>query len=73
MFRILAFKHLLENAKDLGFELTDEDKYQPVPFHVVTVQNSIGNLTQFALDNGTTYKMLRLMNPLASWKIVDSK
>ncbi len=63
MFRILAFKHLLENAKDLGFELTDEDKYQPVPFRVVTVQNSIGNLTQFALDNGTTYKMLRLMNP----------
>jgi membrane-bound lytic murein transglycosylase D len=63
MFRILAFKHLLENAKDLGFELKDEDKYQPVPFRTVKVENSISNLTQFAIDNGTTYKMLRLMNP----------
>lgn len=63
MFRILAFKHLLENAKQLGFELKDEDKYQPIPFRIIKVETSIGDLTQFAINNGTSYKMLRLMNP----------
>ena len=63
MFRILAFKHLLENAEGLGFELKEEEKYQPIPFRVVEVKSSINNLTQFAIDHGTTYKMLQLMNP----------
>ena len=63
IYRILAFKHLLENASELGFEVESDDKYQPVPFRSVKVENSISNLTQFAINNGTTYKMLRLMNP----------
>ena len=63
MFRILAFKHLLENAEGLGFELKEEEKYQPIQFRLVEVKSSINNLTQFAIDNGTTYKMLQLMNP----------
>lgn len=63
IFRILAFKHLLENAAELGFKLVDEDKYHPVPFRLVQVHNSIADLAQFAINNGTTYKMLRLLNP----------
>jgi hypothetical protein len=63
IFRILAFKHLLENAHDLGFKLEDDEKYQPIPFRTVKVANSIGDLTRFAIDNKTTYKMLRVMNP----------
>jgi hypothetical protein len=53
----------LSNAKELGFTLKEEEKYKPVPFKTVRVDSSIGNLTQFALNNGTTYKVLRLMNP----------
>jgi hypothetical protein len=63
IFRILAFKHLLQNAEDLGFKLSEEDKYKPVPFHTIAVDSSIKDLTQFAINNGTTYKMIRLMNP----------
>ena len=63
IFRILAFKHLLENADKLGFKLSDEDKYQPIPFRIVDVNSTIPDLVQFAKDNGTTYKMLQLMNP----------
>lgn len=63
IFRILAFKHLMENADALGFKLTEEDKYHEVPHRVVVVTSNIPNLAQFAIDNGTTYKMLRLMNP----------
>jgi hypothetical protein len=54
---------LLENAHDLGFKLEDDEKYQPIPFRTVRVENSIGDLTRFAIDNKTTYKMLRVMNP----------
>jgi hypothetical protein len=30
---------------------------------VVRIDHSIGDLAQFAISNGTTYKMLKLMNP----------
>lgn len=63
IFRILAFKHLLQNAAELGFKLEEKEKYQPIPFRVVRVESSITDLVQFAISNGTTYKMLRLMNP----------
>lgn len=63
IFRILAFKHLMENAEELGFVLKDEEKYPVIPYRTVTVNSSIYNLAQFARENGTTYKMLRQMNP----------
>jgi hypothetical protein len=63
IFRILAFKHLMENAEDLGFKLQDSEKYHEIPYREVTVNSSIANLAQFARENGTTYKMLRQMNP----------
>jgi hypothetical protein len=63
LFRILAFKYLMENANDLGFTLEEQEKYADVPYRSITVSNSISNLADFAIANGTNYKMLRLMNP----------
>ena len=63
IFRILAFKHIMENAEELGFVLKDEDKYPKVPYKAVTVNSSIPNLAAWARNNGTTYKMIRQMNP----------
>lgn len=63
LFRILAFKHILENAEALGFKVSNEELYSEIPFRTVTVTSSISNLAQWAIDNGTTYKILRLMNP----------
>jgi hypothetical protein len=63
IFRILAFKHIMENAKDFGFVLDEADKYHPVPHKTVTVTSSIPNLAEFARQNGTRFKILRLMNP----------
>ncbi|MEO6070639.1 MAG: lytic transglycosylase domain-containing protein [Chitinophagaceae bacterium] len=63
LFRILALKQLLENADSLGFILNEDDKYPPLASKAVTVTTTIPNLATFALDNGTTYKMLRLLNP----------
>ena len=63
IFRILAFKHLLQNAEDLGFKLSDKEKYEEIPYRTVRIDSSVSDLVQFAISNGTTYKMLRLMNP----------
>jgi membrane-bound lytic murein transglycosylase D len=63
IFRILTFKYLLENAQQLGFNVSDEEKYQTIPTKLVTVTASVPDLAQFAIDNGTTYKMLRVFNP----------
>jgi hypothetical protein len=63
IFRILTFKYLLENADKLGFAVEEEEKYGPVATKSVTVTSSISDLAQFAINNGTTYKILRLLNP----------
>jgi hypothetical protein len=63
IFRILTFKHLMENAEELGFQLKPGDKYEEIPYKTITISSSITNLAEFAKENGTTYKMLRLHNP----------
>ena len=63
IFRILAFKHILENAEELGYHVDKDDLYAEIPYRTVTVTSTISNLAQFAISNGTTYKVLRLMNP----------
>jgi hypothetical protein len=63
IFRILAFKHIFENAGALGFKVTPADLYDEIPHRAIEVTYSISNLAQWALDNGTTYKILKLMNP----------
>jgi hypothetical protein len=63
IFRIVTFKYLMENAEQLGFDIDEEEKYAPVPFKTVTVSSTIPDLAQYAIQQGTTYKMLREMNP----------
>jgi membrane-bound lytic murein transglycosylase D len=63
IFRILAFKHLFENATALGFTVDENEKYTQPPFKEVKVASSIANLATYAKANGTNYKTLRQLNP----------
>lgn len=63
IFRIITFKHLLENATQMGYLPEPSDLYQPVMTRTVTVSSSVANLADFAIKNGTTYKRLKLLNP----------
>ncbi len=63
IFRILTFKYLISNAKELGYTVDDDNGYQPFDTKSINVSTSIPNLAQWALDNKTTYKMLKLLNP----------
>jgi hypothetical protein len=53
----------MSNAADMGYTVNDNNGYKPFNIKTVTVSSSIANLAQWALDNGTTYKMLKLLNP----------
>lgn len=63
LFRILAFKHLMSNAEALGFMLKDEEKYKVIPTQTIVVNINIPNLAEWAQARGTTYKMIRQLNP----------
>ncbi|MFK7982824.1 MAG: lytic transglycosylase domain-containing protein [Saprospiraceae bacterium] len=69
LFRILAFKAIMKNPQDFGFDLGTEG-YQPLDnFAVVEVNTTIPNLGDFAQKYGTSYRMLKLYNP---WLISTS-
>lgn len=68
VFRILSFKMVFENPSEFGFNFNKGDLYEPYVYKNVLVEKSIPNLAQFALDNGTNYKMLKIVNP---WLISD--
>jgi len=69
VFRILALKQILKNPDLYGFILQAEDTYQPFTGRTISVDTNIPNVIQFAKDNGTDYKTLRVLNP---W-IIDTK
>ncbi len=63
LFRVLAVKHIFENPAGSGFHFRKSDLYQPLDYRTVIVDKPIANLAQFAIENGTNYKTLRLLNP----------
>ena len=63
LFRILAIKYLLTNVQEMGYMVNDSNGYQPVKTKTVIISSTIADLAQWALNNGTTYKMLKILNP----------
>lgn len=63
VYRILASKIIMSNPKKYGFYIPTKSKYFPVPTEKVTIDSSITDLAQFAIDKGINYKILRIFNP----------
>jgi membrane-bound lytic murein transglycosylase D len=63
IFRILSFKHIMSNPEQSGLIVNEEDLYTDIPTKTVTVNNSISNLADWAIANGTNYKMIKRLNP----------
>lgn len=62
LYRLIAFKLILENPENYGYFLGPEDQYKPYQFKTVKV-NRETNLIAFAKEHNTTYKALRELNP----------
>ena len=65
LYRIIAFKLILENPEAYGYFLRPEDTFQPHPSKTVTITQKT-DLIALAKENNTTYKALRELNPWLS-------
>ena len=69
VYRILALKLIMQHPQDYGYTVRRCDTYPELPYTEVELSGKDVNLVQFAVDNGTSYKMLRTMNP---WITTDN-
>ena len=69
VYRILALKIIMQHPQDYGFTVRRCDTYPELPYEEMTLSGQNVNLVQFAIDNGTTYMMLRILNP---WITTDN-
>ncbi len=61
--RIIAMKIILQHPENYGFAIEKDDLYPELPTYEVTVNGSIPNLADFAIDKGVNYKILKMYNP----------
>lgn len=62
IYRIIAYKQVLENPGLYGYKFSMPDRYNNYNLRE-TMVTSAGDLPTFARTNGTNYKMLRTLNP----------
>jgi len=64
VFRIVAIKEIMSNPEKYGFYIKNDEKYPPLDnYAVVTTDEPIENLGDFAQKYGVSYRMLKVYNP----------
>ncbi len=63
VFRLLAIKEIAERPENYGFFLAKTHNYDPIPTREVKVTSSVLDLAKWAIDEGTNYKNVKLLNP----------
>jgi membrane-bound lytic murein transglycosylase D len=63
VFRIIAVKEIYENPGRYGFKFSPSDLYVPVPTNQITISPPIEDFSEFALEQGISYKALKIHNP----------
>ncbi|MBX2845266.1 MAG: lytic transglycosylase domain-containing protein [Saprospiraceae bacterium] len=63
VFRILAFKEVLNHPANYGFIIDYNDQYQPYVYSEVIVDSNVDSFADFAQQFNTNYKTLKKLNP----------
>ena len=63
VYRILAVKIIFESMESFGFHMRTSDYYTPYDVKEIPVSGTVGSLADFAIEHGTTYKMIKTLNP----------
>ena len=72
ILRIVVIKEIMQNHEKYGFQLDETDFYKPAKFKLVRVNSNVSNLSDWARENGTTYKDVKLLNPWILQKMLPS-
>jgi len=74
LYRILAIKVIMENPRSYGIIVRTKELYKPLKIKLVEVNTAIANWSDFAIEHGTNYKILLLLNPwIRSSKLTNEK
>jgi hypothetical protein len=73
IFRILAFKEILGNEKKYGYNVSLHSDKPKISTKSLEITQSIPDLIDFAQSQGTSYKMLRYLNPWLKGKSLKVK
>jgi len=63
VFRLLAIKEIMEHPSKYGFNISERHTYKPEPVRYVDVNETVKDLVGFSIANGTSYKILKRLNP----------
>ena len=63
IFRILAIKEIMQHPEKYGFYVGKEQLYDPHDYISIPVTAPIPSLSAFAQEHGTSYRMLKVLNP----------
>lgn len=63
VYRIIAMKEIISRPNVYGFTLRKKDLYPPLVTKKITVDSTINDIANFALQQKVNYKILKLFNP----------
>ncbi|MCK3684291.1 lytic transglycosylase domain-containing protein [Maribellus sp. YY47] len=63
VYRIVALKLILENPEKYNFYVADKEKYPVIPIKKVEITGSVANFTDYAKEQGLSYKVFKDFNP----------
>ena len=63
IFRAVAYKLVISDPQNYGFNIEDDELYPELKYYEVKVDSAITDFTEFAMKYGTNYKLLKFLNP----------
>jgi membrane-bound lytic murein transglycosylase D len=61
--RIVAIKYVLQNPEIYGFDIKDDEKYQPIEYSEIKLDSSVTDFADYANSLGINYFLLKMYNP----------
>jgi hypothetical protein len=63
IFRVVAYKLIINDPERYGFNLKPEDLYSELEYNMVKIDTAITDISEFAKNHGTNYKLIKFLNP----------
>jgi len=63
LYRVVAFKLIFEDPAAYGFDIPEHERYPVIPSRQVTLDSTVADFADFAMEHGSNYKILKYMNP----------
>jgi len=73
ILRIVAVKEIMSNPEKYGYTFEKEDLYTATPTKIIEINTPIADISQYALNLGINYKIMKLHNPWLRENTLENK